>query len=281
MPHTTSAWDGLRAAHAAGALVPYLGPGLLALRPDCQAPAAAGPLADFLAARATLPHRIRRRLSAAAQYIENFKHRKTLVDLMRQAYADSAAPGALQLALAADPAIRLIVSAWYDDAMRAALAGCASWGQVQGLSQSEHFGSWFQFYGADGQPATPELAAGWDKLLYQPLGGHAPADNYLVSDSDYVEVLTEIDIQAPIPPLVQSLRAGRHFLFLGCRFNDQLQRSFARQIIKRSSARHWAVLDEEATPNERRFMAEHGIEQLAMPLAGFAQAWLAPALATA
>jgi hypothetical protein len=46
--------------------------------------------------------------------------------------------------------------------------------------------------------------------------------NFLVSDSDYVEVLTEIDIQTPIPAVVQQRRTGRNFLFLGCRFSNQL-----------------------------------------------------------
>jgi hypothetical protein len=95
-----------------------------------------------------------------------------------------------------------------------------------------------------------------------------------VSDSDYVEVLTEIDIQTPIPPLVQTLRRGRHFLFLGCRFNDQLQRTFARQIIKRSSDLHWAVLEGVPTRNEQRFMAEYGIRQIDMPLADFKAAFM-------
>jgi hypothetical protein len=277
MPSAAIQWNDIRAAFAGGMLIPYLGPGLLALQPDSPVPVAPEPLADFLAERVTLPHKIRRRLTAGAQFIENFKHRKSLVDLMQRAFAVAPAACALQQALAGAPQIRLIVSVWYDDAMRVALAGLAeqpAWGQVQGLSQSEHFGSWFRYYAADGAPSTAEEAAGWHKLLYQPIGAHAPAANYLVSDSDYVEVLTEIDIQTPIPPLVQTLREGRHFLFLGCRFNDQLQRTFARQIIKRSSSRHWAVLEGEITPNERRFMAEYGIEQIDMPLTDFAAAWL-------
>jgi hypothetical protein len=75
----------------------------------------------------------------------------------------------------------------------------------------------------------------WPTLLYQPLGSVAPAANFLVSDSDFVEVLTEIDIQTPIPQAVQQLRTNRGFLFLGCRFSTQLERIFAHQIIKRSS----------------------------------------------
>ena len=96
-----------------------------------------------------------------------------------------------------------------------------------------------------------------------------------MSDSDYVEVLTEIDIQTPIPPIVQALRRQRHFLFLGCRFDDQLPRSFARQIMKRSSDRHWAVLPDEPTRMEARFLQEQGIERIAMPLTEFSTAFLA------
>jgi len=106
-------------------------------------------------------------------------------------------------------------------------------------------------------------------LLYQPLGSVAPAANFLVSDSDFVEVLTEIDIQTPIPEMVQQLRVDRHFLFLGCRFSTQIERIFARQIMKRSSARHWAVIPGELTRNEQRFLAGQGIERLDMSLDDF------------
>jgi hypothetical protein len=93
-----------------------------------------------------------------------------------------------------------------------------------------------------------------------------------VSDSDYVEVLTEIDIQTPIPGAVQRLRTGRNFLFLGCRFAMRLDRLFARQIMKRSSAKHWAVLPDEPTRNEARFLAEQNIERIDMPLSQFVDA---------
>jgi hypothetical protein len=99
--------------------------------------------------------------------------------------------------------------------------------------------------------------------------------NYLVSDSDFVEVLTEIDIQTPIPAAVQAHRTGRNFLFLGCRFDDQLTRCFARQIMKRSSERHWAVLPDEPTRMEARFLQEQNITRIAMPLAQFSDALLA------
>ncbi len=165
----------------------------------------------------------------------------------------------------------LVVHAWYDDLPQKALAARRSWGMVQGISQAEHFGEWVHYYSPDGT-SVPVEESGWETLLYQPLGSVAPAENYLVSDSDYVEVLTEIDIQTPIPTAVQRLRTGRNFLFLGCRFAMQLDRLFARQIMKRSSARHWAVLPEPPTKNEARFLAEQNITRIDLPLTVFADA---------
>lgn len=259
-----------------GAVIPYLGPDMLSLCSDSQVPGTPLALAENMTAKVSVPHKIRKRLTQAAQFIENFKHRKSVVHLMNEAFATVPMPSALHLALAASGA-GLWVDTWYDDTFAAALAQVPGrWVQLQGLSQSEHFGHWTGAYAADGTPVAA-LAADPGRLLYKPLGSHSPAGNYLVSDSDYVEVLTEIDIQTPIPATVQAWRSGRNFLFLGCRFDDQLTRSFARQIMKRSSDRHWAVLPNTPTRMEARFLAEQNITRIAMPLAEFADL-LVPAL---
>jgi hypothetical protein len=260
------------AALDSGSAVPYLGPGLLTLASaNCPLPASPESLVDRLTAKATVPHKIRKNLTAAAQFIENFKHRRTVKAAMTEAFRSSVPPTELHRSLAALPVLPLLVHAWYDDLPQNALAGRKSWGFVQGVSQAEHFGSWVHYFGADGTPVPIEAAA-WDTLLYEPFGSVSPAGNFLVSDSDFVEVLTEIDIQTPIPEAVRKLRTGRHFLFLGCRFATQLDRIFARQIMKRSSAKHWAVLPEQPTRNEARFLAEQNIERIDLPLRDFAAA---------
>jgi hypothetical protein len=146
---------------------------------------------------------------------------------------------------------------------------------AQGVSQAEHFGNWVHYYDADGTQAGvhyDDHHADWKTLLYQPLGSVWPQKNFLVSDSDFVEVLTEIDIQTPIPEAVQEIRKGRNFLFLGCRFSTQLERLFALQIMKRSSEKHWAVLPEEPTRNEARFLARYNIERIPITLSEFVAA---------
>jgi hypothetical protein len=259
-----------------GAVIPYLGPDMLSLCSEVQVPATPLALAESMTAKVSVPHKIRKRLTQAAQFIENFKHRKSVVHLMNEAFANTPAPSPLHLALAGSGA-RLWVDTWYDDTFAKALAQQSAdgdWLQFQGLSQSEHFGDWTGAYGSDGS-LLADLPGGNPRMLYKPLGSHSPAANYLVSDSDFVEVLTEIDIQTPIPAAVQAWRSGRNFLFLGCRFDDQLTRCFARQIMKRSSDKHWAVLPEEPTRMEARFLKEQNITRIAMPLTEFSAALIA------
>lgn len=256
-----------------GRVIPYLGPGVLALAAANEAvPFSPEILVQHLTAKVSVPHKIRNNLTAAAQFIENFKHRKTVVKLMEEAFQTEATATELHRHLAALPQLPLVVDVWYDNAMTNALRERGDWGMIQGLSQAEHFGAWTRNYLPDGREADESAVEGWRTVLYQPLGAVAPARNFLVSDSDYVEVLTEIDIQTPIPVLVQKLRTGRHFLFLGCRFANQLERSFARQIMKRSSDKHWAVLPDEPTRNEKRFMVEQNIQRLDVPLEEFVRA---------
>lgn len=260
----------IQAGLAGGQVIPYLGPGVLGLDGGSAVPSAPETLVELITAKVTVPHKIRKNLTAAGQYIENFKHRKTLVGLLKEAFAAAPEPTGLHRYLAGLP-LPLIVDAWYDASMAAALEGRSDFGQVQGLSRAEHFSEWVHYFHADGSPAEESEAANWKLLLYKPLGSIAPAANFILSDSDYVEVLTEIDIQTPIPEPVKQIRSGRHFLFLGCRFRNQLERTYARQIMKRSSDLHWAVLPDEPTRNEARFLEEQNIRRIEMPLEDFVQ----------
>lgn len=267
------ALESISQAFAEGNVIPYLGPGVLALKySGSELPGSPLALVGRLTAKSSVPFKVRNNLSAAAQFIENFKHRRTVSNAMTEAFCADAEPTALHTLLMSLPDLPLVVHAWYDDLPQKALRARSSWGMAQGVSQSEHFGNWVHYYDASGSlagVASSDPRFDWKTLLYQPLGSVWPEHNYLVSDSDFVEVLTEIDIQTPIPDTVQEIRKGRNFLFLGCRFSTQLERIFARQIMKRSSDRHWAILPEEPTRNEARFLDQYNIERIPMPLSEF------------
>ena len=260
----------IAAALKARQVVPYLGPGAYALLPEaeCPIPRNSLELAQRLNAKVAAPGRIRSQLTAVAQFIESRRHRKTLDAILNEIFKRDVPPTPVHQWLAALPAPPMIVDVWYDNALETLLAGTErSWGQIQGISHPQGAGEWVKYYSPDGTEVTAEAAAGWDTILYKPSGSATPAGNYLISDSDFVEILTEIDIQTPIPAVVQERRAGRNFLYLGCRFDQEIQRTFGRQIAKRSSDKHWAVIEGELSKNEARFLELHNITRLDLPLA--------------
>jgi hypothetical protein len=250
-----------------GKVIPYLGPGVAELEKP-SVPMNPEALAAFFGTKVALPRRARGNAWASAQHIESTRHRATVTALMNEAFATPVAPTPLHRHLATLP-LPLIVDSWYDGAMRTALAGRSDWGEIQGITRAG-IGEdrWYRFYDAAGSEVDRAAAKGWTTILYKPHGSVAPAKNFLISDADYVEVLTEIDIQTPIPDEVKARRTGRSFLFLGCRFNDQLLRTYVRQVSKRSSDVHYAIVEPASlSKNELRFLVEQGLTPLAIPLA--------------
>lgn len=251
----------------AGKVIPYLGPGLTELSQPVV-PMTPEALAAFFGTKVALPRRTRGNAWSSAQHIESNKHRSTVSALMTEAFAPPVAPTPLHFYLASLP-LPMIVDTWYDSVMRIALSARADWGEIQGITRAG-IGEdrWYRFYDASGAETDRSAAQGWTTILYKPHGGATPAKNFLISDADYVEVLTEIDIQTPIPDIVKDRRTDRSFLFIGCRFHDQLLRTYARQVSKRSSGQHFAIVDPDTlTKNELRFFMTQGITPIAIPLA--------------
>lgn len=251
---------------AAGKRVPYLGPGVSALSGGA-APTSPAQLCAMIEAEVRAPRRASGNLWSVAQYVESRKFRATLNTLVRKAFAagaEVANPVHDWLARTRPP---MVVDTWYDDGILTAFGqGGADWGLVQGVSRN---GEWIDIFTRSYDSTGAELPAAdpaWRSLVYKPHGLANPGSSFLMSDSDYVEVLTEIDIQRPIPEEVQARRTGRPFLFLGCRFDDQMLRIFARQIAKRSAAGHVAVMAGTPTRMEAKFFEELGIRRLDLPI---------------
>lgn len=259
---------------AAGTRIPYLGPGISALSGG-GAPATPAELCAAIEAQVRAPRRAVGNLWAVAQCVESRKFRATLDRIVRDAFADAGAganPVHDWLARVRPP---MIVDTWYDDGLMRAF-GPAGWGLIQGVSRN---GEWIDIFtraydaaGAEVDAARPD----WPTLIYKPHGVVTEGRSFLLSDSDYVEVLTEIDIQRPIPDEVQRRRTGRPFLFLGCRFDDQMLRIFARQIAKRSGEGHVVAMPGPLSRMERRFLDDLGATWLDLPAEAVADLLLVP-----
>ena len=251
----------------AGGVVPYLGPAVSELS---GAPVPMNPeaLAAFFGTKVALPRRAKGNAWASAQHIESTRHRSTVTALMAEAFAAPVEPTPLHRYLAT-LSLPMIVDSWYDGAMRTALGDRNDWGEVQGITRAG-IGEdrWYRFYEASGAEADRAQAPAWKTLLYKPHGGVTPAKNFLITDADYVEVLTDIDIQTPIPDTVKDRRTDRSFLFIGCRFNDQLLRTYGRQVIKRSGSEHYVLVEPDSlSKNELKFFIAERLTPVAMPLA--------------
>jgi hypothetical protein len=256
----------------AGTLIPFLGPEVALLdSANAGLPLGAEALIARLSKKVPVPGRFRKNLTAAAQYIETFRHRKILRAAMVEAFAQPAMPSVLHRWLAS-LRLPMIVDMGYEAATAAALSTSGSdlvWGQVQGISRAESRAGqgedWVTYYTSAGESCAESAAEAWTTLLYKPLGSITPGGNFLISDSDFVEVLTEIDVQTPIPDEVKARRASRGFVFMGCRFDNQLARTYARQVSKRSAGPHFALIGPEEPPltrNEIQFIETLGITVL-------------------
>lgn len=251
---------------ARGEIVPYLGPGVLVLD-ETDVPASPKALAALIEAQVRAPRRASGNLWAVAQFVETRRHRRTAARLVEKAFAAAGGDNCVHRWIAA---VRppLVVDAWYDAGLIEAFARAScDWGVVHGVSRHDVRGeSWTRALAA-GDAARDAPDPGWRSLIYKPHGLARAGRSFLLSDSDYVPVLTEIDIQTPIPMEVQERRRGRGFLFLGCRFDDQMLRLFARQIMKRSAGPHTAVLEDPLSRMEARFLEAQDIARVDLPLA--------------
>ena len=246
-----------------GEIVPYLGCNLF--EGDPGFPVDGSSLGPALSGRVTVPGRLKGKVHEIAQYIESQKHRKTLLGLMEELFRTETPPAHVHRLLQEYP-VGLVVDAWYSTISSRYLVEPGGI-QISAVSRAEDRERWFRTERKTAQGWEPvEVLGKQDRVLYRPFGTMLPETRVLVSDADFVEVLTEIDIQTPLPAWVREYRTGRHFLFLGCRFDNQTARIFARQIMKRSSDRHFAVVDGQITPKEQRFFEREGIEVLPLRL---------------
>lgn len=117
------ALDDIAAGLLRGRVIPYLGSACVALGESSSVPTSPAELVARLTAKTTVPHKVRTNLTGAAQYIENFKHRKTLTTMMAEAFRSSPQPNELHRMLASLPELPLLVHAWYDDLPQKAFAG--------------------------------------------------------------------------------------------------------------------------------------------------------------
>lgn len=107
-------------------------------------------------------------------------------------------------------------------------------------------------------------------LLLKPMGTPQPEANYIASDADYVDYITELMGGFGVPKFFKEYRKEKQYLLLGMSLNRDTERMVLADITYgRASEGGWAVIP-GATDKEKRFCKNKlGVEVIDMPLAEF------------
>jgi hypothetical protein len=115
-------------------------------------------------------------------------------------------------------------------------------------------------------------------ILFKPMGSPRPDANYIASDADYVDYITELMGGFAIPDFLKEYRKGKQYLFIGMRLQRDTERMVMSDITYASAEpKGWALIP-QPTDKEVRFCARQGIEIIAadvadlLAAAGFAAA---------
>jgi len=118
----------------------------------------------------------------------------------------------------------------------------------------------FEFDGETYREIPVEEAKPQFPVLFKPMGSPKPQPNYIASDADYVDYITELMGGFAVPGFVKKLRAGKRYVFLGMRFNRDTERMVMSDIIYGADSHAGWALIPEANDKERRFCAKMGVE---------------------
>lgn len=116
----------------------------------------------------------------------------------------------------------------------------------------------------DADPALP--------VLFKPMGAPEPEPNYVASDADYVDYITELMGGFAIPSFVKELRKEKQYLFLGLRFTRDTERMVMSDMIYAAGAPAGFAVLHEPTDKELRFCKKMNVEVIEASMADVAAA---------
>ena len=97
-------------------------------------------------------------------------------------------------------------------------------------------------------------------ILFKPMGTPKPEANYIASDADYVDFITELMGGFSIPPEVKELRKGKKYLLMGLRLNRDTERMVMSDFIYAAAQPAGWVFIATPTDKEKRFCKKVGLE---------------------
>ncbi|MBK8119400.1 MAG: SIR2 family protein [Sulfuritalea sp.] len=256
-----------QAGLADGSIVPYLGPGVLAdvrSTADGRAmPATSDQLILAMNKGQPMAPKLMYEFALAAMNIELKRGRSTVTRFLDATYGDPhwtrAALHDWLAAIVPPYVIDINRDTQLQDSYAARphllVLGCA---RIGGTDYR------FKLFASDGTAYTairPEDAEPGLPVLFKPMGSPRPQSNYIASDADYVDYITELMGGFAVPSFVKARRKGKRYLLLGMRLNRDSERMVLSDLIYDAAQEPagWALIA-EPTDKERRFCRKQGLE---------------------
>jgi hypothetical protein len=97
-------------------------------------------------------------------------------------------------------------------------------------------------------------------VLFKPMGTPKPEANYVASDADYVDYITELMGGFAIPDFLKEYRKGKQYLLIGMPLNRDSERMVMSDIVSGAAEKKGWVLNKNPTDKEVRFCKKIGLE---------------------
>lgn len=253
-----------------GALVPYLGPGVLRDVRDVEngepMPADSDSLILAMNNGRLMSQRLMYEFPRAAMHVEQRRGRAYIEHFLTHTYGRRQWTRAAVHDWLAGVGPEYVVDINRDTQLLDSYAGTP---HLLIMGTARIMGSEFRYklyqYDGTGYAAVEPEAANWaGPILFKPMGAPRPEPEYIASDADYVDYITELMGGFAIPDFLKGYRQGLKYLFLGMRFTRDTERMVMADIVQGADVpTGWALIP-EPTEKERRFCARQGIEILEM-----------------
>ncbi|WP_320035620.1 SIR2 family protein [Halarcobacter sp.] len=106
-------------------------------------------------------------------------------------------------------------------------------------------------------------------ILFKPMGSTKPEMNFIISDADFVDWLTEAMGGYAIPPVLKEYRKDKEYLFMGVDFSRDTFRMVANEVTIGLKGGLTLLNKEELTKKEDKFIKTHSLENIKMSIDEF------------
>ncbi|MGR9073810.1 MAG: SIR2 family protein [Gammaproteobacteria bacterium] len=106
-------------------------------------------------------------------------------------------------------------------------------------------------------------------ILFKPMGTPLPDANFIASDADYVDYITELMGGFAIPAFLKAYRKGKQYLLIGMPLNRDSERMVMSDIIYDAGEPKGWLLSKNPTDKEVRYCGRLGLEIIDMDVADF------------